>query len=150
MKSFLYKAFWKGKQKWLIFFSTIFFSLWLFAYFSLFFIKETCSLEDSKCIDFWLHTIGTPFYWGAFLKVLFISPLLLLPSSYLVFRIWLYFSSVAIPLGFYSILSTPLNATWFDNLAMSGVWGLVYLVGTVAIIVFVSIGEWAYKQYKKK
>ena len=150
MKSFLYRAFWKGKQKWLISVSIAALIFWLSAYFLFYyFVPFRCS-SNQDCFDFWLHTISRPFYSGAFLKVVVIAPILLLPFSNVVFKTWLVFSVFVLPYAVYQIVTAPTHAMFFDKVATSGVWGLAYLMGTVAIIVFVSIGEWAYKQYKKK
>ncbi len=150
MKSFLCRWFWEGKQKWLVLFSFVSFCAWIGAYSLIYYWVPTyCVRQNNACFDFWLESLGAPFYGGYFLKALIVSPLLLLPCSKSVFKVWFFFSVVCIPVAFFSTVNVPIYFI-LDKLAMSHLWGIIFFLGTLTIIFFVPLAEWLYKKYKAR
>lgn len=152
MISFFYRWFWEEKQKWLILFSLISLCLWLVAHSLVYYWVPTfCARQNDACFNLWLETLGAPFYGGSFLKILMIAPLLILPFSKMVFRVWAVVSLFAVPFAFYHIIVlTPIHGTYFSKFGDSNLWGSTYMIGTLAIIVVVAPSEWLYKKYKVK
>ncbi len=150
MKSLLYRWFWEGRRKWLVSISFVSMALWLGAYSLIYYwVPNYCVRSDDACFDFWLETLGAPFFAGDFLKALILAPLLVIPFSKLTFRVWALFSLFAVPFAFYEIIFlTPLYGTFFDKLDKSNFWGWACGAGTLAIILVVPLAEWLYKKYK--
>ena len=102
--------------------------------------------EYTRCLDFYFYTIHNAFYGGYILQSMIIAPLLVLPFSRLMFRVWALCSLVVIPFAFIQILSAPTYARYFDKIGTSKVWGLIYLAVTIGIIILVGTGEWLYRR----
>ena len=160
MRSFFYRWFWEGRQKWLILFSFVSFCLWVGAYASWEILgKGTCpnretfapiTQEYQKCVDLYLFTIYNPFFSGFILKSMILAPLLVLFASMLAARVWALLSLFFIPFGILAIVNAPTYAMFITKVSVSQIVGILYILGTLAIVLLVPLGEWLYKKYKVK
>lgn len=134
MKSFIYKWFWEGKQKWSVLLSLLASFIWFFIYIAFVYFKSDIAYE---------------FYWGYLVKSLVIAPLLLIPFSRLTSKVWLAVSAFFVPYALQNLLfNTPDHGMIFNKLSMNKFFGLVYLTLTILIIILVPLVQWVYRKVK--
>ena len=109
---------------------------------------DICSPGDRACLDWWLHTVGAPFYGGYLLRAMIVAPLLTLFSTKSAFKVWAMVSLPVLAYFFYDLLFvTPIYGTYFNKHSMNNGYGVLYLALTLAIVVLVPLGTYLYRRF---
>lgn len=137
---------WVGYRKWLLLFSVFSAALWLGAYWVFNNTGDVmCVSSTQECFDFWLETIGAPFYGGHLLFSMITAPLIMLFTSRTAVRVWAIMSVAYLPLVIYDLIfRVPISQLYFNKLSMNLWYGDIYFALTIMTATLVPLISWGW------